>query len=179
MFLIKTFKWNYHTFTWIYMKLVYQNTISRLYEKIIGNLSNVHTQDLNDFIYSAQMKGLHQFHIILQSTYMKFSYTRHIPSYTLQQCIVGRISWGHTIGLTATWGVGGWKMRSVLKTMLWSNLGSQWSYLMFGPMGVGGFRDYLKERGIENHHESLVLSKPTMKRVWFFYETRSLALLSP
>ena len=68
------------------MKLVYQNTISRLYEKIIGNLSNVHTQDLNDFIYSAQMKGLHQFHIILQSTYMKFSYTRHIPSYTLQQC---------------------------------------------------------------------------------------------
>ena len=86
MFLIKTFKWNYHTFTWIYMKLVYQNTISRLYEKIIGNLSNVHTQDLNDFIYSAQMKGLHQFHIILQSTYMKFSYTRHIPSYTLQQC---------------------------------------------------------------------------------------------
>ena len=69
------------------MKLVYQNTISRLYEKIIGNLSNVHTQDLNDFIYSAQMKGLHQFHIILQSTYMKFSYTRHIPSYTLQQCI--------------------------------------------------------------------------------------------
>ena len=86
MFLIKTFKWNYHTFTWIYMKLVYQNTISRLYEKIIGNLSNVHTQDLNDFIYSAQMKGLHQFHIILQSMYMKFSYTRHIPSYTLQQC---------------------------------------------------------------------------------------------
>ena len=69
------------------MKLVYQNTISRLYEKIIGNLSNVHTQDLNDFIYSAQMKGLHQFHIILQSTYMKFSYTLHIPSYTLQQCI--------------------------------------------------------------------------------------------
>ena len=69
------------------MKLVYQNTISRLYEKIIGNLSNVHTQDLNDFIYSAQMKGLHQFHIILQSTYMKFSYTRHIPSYTLHQCI--------------------------------------------------------------------------------------------
>ena len=68
------------------MKLVYQNTISRLYEKIIGNLSNVHTQDLNDFIYSAQMKGLHQFHIILQSTYMKFSYTLHIPSYTLQQC---------------------------------------------------------------------------------------------
>ena len=71
------------------MKLVYQNTISRLYEKIIGNLSNVHTQDLNDFIYSAQMKGLHQFHIILQSTYMKFSYTRHIPSYTLQQCTYG------------------------------------------------------------------------------------------
>ena len=68
------------------MKLVYQNTISRLYEKIIGNLSNVHTQDLNDFIYSAQMKGLHQFHIILQSTYMKFSYTLHLPSYTLQQC---------------------------------------------------------------------------------------------
>ena len=88
MFLIKTFKWNYHTFTWIYMKLVYQNTISRLYEKIIGNLSNVHTQDLNDFIYSAQMKGLHQFHIILQSMYMKFSYTRHIPSYTLQQCAI-------------------------------------------------------------------------------------------
>ena len=71
------------------MKLVYQNTISRLYEKIIGNLSNVHTQDLNDFIYSAQMKGLHQFHIILQSTYMKFSYTLHIPSYTLQQCKIG------------------------------------------------------------------------------------------
>ena len=80
------------------MKLVYQNTISRLYEKIIGNLSNVHTQDLNDFIYSAQMKGLHQFHIILQSTYMKFSYTRHIPSYTLQQCsqAIGHLMFNHT-----------------------------------------------------------------------------------
>ena len=70
------------------MNLYFVNLCRRekLHKDSYTYTSNVHTQDLNDFIYSAQMKGLHQFHIILQSTYMKFSYTRHIPSYTLQQC---------------------------------------------------------------------------------------------